>query len=103
MCAFHLSEKAAMTILTAVPTDPTGYGRVLRKTAGSAEVLGIVEQKAEAGADAASPEINSGIYCFKTAALFAQLDKLSTNNANGEFYLTDVAPCWWRRVSGWWR
>jgi bifunctional UDP-N-acetylglucosamine pyrophosphorylase/glucosamine-1-phosphate N-acetyltransferase len=89
--AFHVSEKAAMTILTAVPPDPTGYGRVLRETADGAEVLGIVEQKDLKLEQKSAAEINSGIYCFRTAALFEQLDKLQTNNANGEFYLTDVA------------
>ena len=87
----HLTEKAAMTILTAVPADPTGYGRVLRIRTDSAEVAEIVEQKSLRPDQLASPEINSGIYCFRTSALFAQLDKLSTNNAHGEFYLTDVA------------
>ena len=87
----HLAEHAAMTILTAVPPDPTGYGRVLRAAPGSPEVLAIVEQKSLRPDQLASPEINSGIYCFRTAALFAQLDRLSTDNAHGEFYLTDVA------------
>jgi bifunctional UDP-N-acetylglucosamine pyrophosphorylase / glucosamine-1-phosphate N-acetyltransferase len=91
MIAFHAEQKAAMTILTAVPPDPTGYGRVMRAGAGAAEVVGIVEQKDLKPEQLRSPEINSGIYCFETAALFAQLDKLQTNNANGEFYLTDVA------------
>jgi bifunctional UDP-N-acetylglucosamine pyrophosphorylase/glucosamine-1-phosphate N-acetyltransferase len=89
MCAFHLREKAAMTILTAVPPDPTGYGRVLRS--GEVEVEAIVEQKSLKPEQMDSPEINSGIYCFKTKALFAHLDSLSTNNAHGEYYLTDVA------------
>jgi bifunctional UDP-N-acetylglucosamine pyrophosphorylase/glucosamine-1-phosphate N-acetyltransferase len=88
---FHLAEKAAMTILTAVPADPTGYGRVNRVSAGSAEVSGIVEQKDLKPGDRGSAEINSGIYCFETAALFANLDRLSNQNASGEFYLTDVA------------
>ena len=91
MCEEHLREAAAMTILTAVPTDPTGYGRVLRKAPGSAEVTAIVEQKALRPDQLGAPEINSGIYCFRTSALFADLDSLSTNNAHGEFYLTDVA------------
>ncbi len=91
LCAFHLGEKAAMTILTAVPPDPNGYGRVLRKKAGAAEVLSIVEQKSLTPEQLNSPEINSGIYCFKTAALFAHLDFLTAANAHGEFYLTDVA------------
>jgi bifunctional UDP-N-acetylglucosamine pyrophosphorylase/glucosamine-1-phosphate N-acetyltransferase len=91
LCAFHLGERAAMTILTAVPADPTGYGRVLRASDSSADVTAIVEQKSLTPAQLAAPEINSGIYCFRTSTLFAHLDSLSTNNAHGEFYLTDIA------------
>jgi len=87
----HLSERAAMTILTAVPTDPTGYGRVLRLTPEGAEVTAIIEQKSLTPDQLNAPEINSGIYCFETKALFSRLDALDTNNAHGEFYLTDVA------------
>jgi bifunctional UDP-N-acetylglucosamine pyrophosphorylase/glucosamine-1-phosphate N-acetyltransferase len=91
LCAFHLTEHAAMTILTAVPPDPTGYGRVLRKDTQSVEVRSIVEQKDLKPGDDASPEINSGIYCFQTAVLFSNLDRLSNQNASAEFYLTDIA------------
>jgi bifunctional UDP-N-acetylglucosamine pyrophosphorylase/glucosamine-1-phosphate N-acetyltransferase len=91
LCELHLLERAAMTILTAVPEDPTGYGRVLRRSSGSPEVRAIVEQKALTQEQLNSPEINSGIYCFETKALFAKLDRLSTDNAHGEFYLTDIA------------
>ena len=91
ICETHLRERAAMTILTAVPEDPTGYGRVLRVAEGSAEVSAIVEQKSLRPDQLSAPEINSGIYCFRTASLFAKLDLLSTDNAHGEFYLTDVA------------
>lgn len=91
LCETHLREGAAMTILTAIPENPTGYGRVLRMASGSAEVEAIVEQKALRPEQSASPEINSGIYCFQTKALFAQLGALTTANAHGEFYLTDVA------------
>ena len=87
----HVREHAAMTILTAVPEDPTGYGRVLRRVPGGPEVTAIVEQKALTPEQLGADEINSGIYCFETEALFAKLDQLSTNNAHGEFYLTDVA------------
>jgi bifunctional UDP-N-acetylglucosamine pyrophosphorylase/glucosamine-1-phosphate N-acetyltransferase len=87
---FHLTERAAMTILTAVPSDPTGYGRVLRKGADSTEVRAIVEQKDLKPGDE-SDEINSGIYCFDTAALFSNLERLTNQNASGEFYLTDIA------------
>ena len=91
ICEVHLRERAAMTILTAVPSDPTGYGRVLRATADGAAVTAIVEQKSLRPEQMSAPEINSGIYCFETAKLFGKLDSLSTNNAHGEYYLTDVA------------
>jgi len=91
ICSLHLEEKASMTILTAVPPDPTGYGRVLRRSAAGAEVTAIVEQKALTPEQKDAREINSGIYCFRTEALFGELDSLSTDNAHGEFYLTDVA------------
>jgi bifunctional UDP-N-acetylglucosamine pyrophosphorylase / glucosamine-1-phosphate N-acetyltransferase len=87
----HLAERAAMTILTAVPADPTGYGRVLRVSANAPEVTAIIEQKSLTPDQLTTPEINSGIYCFETRALFAKLDTLDTNNPHGEFYLTDVA------------
>ncbi|MDP9051119.1 MAG: bifunctional UDP-N-acetylglucosamine diphosphorylase/glucosamine-1-phosphate N-acetyltransferase GlmU [Acidobacteriota bacterium] len=91
LCELHLAEHAAMTILTAIPADPFGYGRVLRKSPEKPDVTGIVEQKSLKPDQLSAPEINSGIYCFETEALFAKLDLLSTNNAHGEFYLTDVA------------
>jgi len=91
ICEAHLHERAAMTILTAVPPDPTGYGRILRAAPGRPEVTAIVEQKLLTPEQLATPEINSGIYCFRTAALFEKLDLLNTDNAHGEFYLTDVA------------
>jgi bifunctional UDP-N-acetylglucosamine pyrophosphorylase/glucosamine-1-phosphate N-acetyltransferase len=94
ICDFHLRQHAAMTILTALPADPTGYGRVLRTSEGASEVTAIVEQKSLSPDQLHSPhtkEINSGIYCFETEALFSKLDFLSTNNAHAEFYLTDVA------------
>jgi len=91
ICDAHLRERAAMTILTAVPPDPTGYGRVLRATADGPEVTAIVEQRSLRPEQMGAPEINSGIYCFRTEALFSKLDSLSTDNAHGEFYLTDVA------------
>lgn len=91
LCAAHLEQRAAMTILTAVPPDPTGYGRVLRVADGSPEVAAIVEQKSLRPEQRAAREINSGIYCFRTDALFTHLDSLSTDNPHGEYYLTDVA------------
>jgi bifunctional UDP-N-acetylglucosamine pyrophosphorylase/glucosamine-1-phosphate N-acetyltransferase len=91
LCAFHEREGAAMTILTAVPENAFGYGRVNRVSEGAAEVAGIVEQKDLPKGEAGAKEINSGIYVFKTEALFRELEKLSDQNAGGELYLTDVA------------
>ena len=88
---FHLGEHAAMTILTAEPQDPTGYGRIIRLAPDSSEVTAIVEQKSLKPDQLHTPEINSGIYCFDTAALFSRLDQLSTDNPHGEYYLTDIA------------
>lgn len=90
----HLANQAAMTILTAEPADPTGYGRVFRKYKGDKatdEVDRIVEQKALSGNEGEQREINSGIYSFAAGPLFSHIDKLTTSNPAGEFYLTDMA------------
>ncbi len=88
---FHQTEQAAMTILTAKPENPTGYGRVLRTSAGSAEVEAIVEQNALSPEQQSLSEINSGIYAFKTESLLAHLDELTINDVHAELYLTDMA------------
>jgi bifunctional UDP-N-acetylglucosamine pyrophosphorylase/glucosamine-1-phosphate N-acetyltransferase len=92
---FHLANHAAMTMLTADPADPTGYGRVFRKIVHGKEtdeVDRIVEQKALRGKEVQQREINSGIYAFATRPLYAQIGKLGTDNAHHEYYLTDIAP-----------
>jgi len=86
---FHLAEKAAMTILTAEPADPSGYGRMVR--AGGDRVKAIVEQKALSKSQQKIREINTGIYAFATKPLFANIDRLTTDNPHSEFYLTDMA------------
>ena len=88
---FHFEQRAAMTILTAAPEDPSGYGRVIRKRAGSPEVTAIVEQKALTPEQQKVREINSGIYAFQSAPLFAHISELKTDNAHSEYYLTDMA------------
>ena len=91
MAAFHQAERAAMTILTAEPADPTGYGRIARKSPGAPDVEAIVEQKSLAPGQEKIREINSGIYAFRVAPLLAHLDEIGNANAHGEFYLTDMA------------
>jgi bifunctional UDP-N-acetylglucosamine pyrophosphorylase/glucosamine-1-phosphate N-acetyltransferase len=84
----HRERGNAVTVLSAVVDDPAGYGRVVRDGAG--EVTGIVEQKDTTAEQAAITEINSGVYAFDAAVLDDALDRLSTDNAQGELYLTDV-------------
>ncbi len=88
---FHLQEQAAMTLLSAELENPTGYGRVLRKRAGSAEVQSIVEEKAASASQKRIQEINSGFYVFAVNDLFGNIGQLSTDNAHAEYYLTDMA------------
>lgn len=83
-----LETPSAATILTVTLHDPTGYGRVLRSEEGKFDR--IVEQKDASPDELAVKEINSGIYCFDTRKLFTALEKISNDNAQGEYYLTDV-------------
>ncbi len=85
----HTDENASSTVLTAVLEDPTGYGRVLRDPA-TGRVTGIVEQKDADDAQRAVREINSGVYAFDLEALRDSLGRLTTDNVQGEEYLTDV-------------
>ena len=89
--AFHTAQNAAMTLLSADLAHPTGYGRVLRKSARRPEVKAIVEEKSASPAQKKIREINSGFYAFSVPALFRHIGELSTNNAHGEYYLTDMA------------
>ena len=80
-----------MTLLSADLENPTGYGRVLRESARSAEVLAIVEEKAASAAQKKIREINSGFYVFDVKELYGNIGELSTTNAHHEYYLTDMA------------
>ncbi|MFD6859222.1 bifunctional UDP-N-acetylglucosamine diphosphorylase/glucosamine-1-phosphate N-acetyltransferase GlmU [Rhodococcus sp. NPDC060090] len=81
-------EPAAVTVLTATVTEPTGYGRIVRTTDG--DVASIVEEKDATTTERAITEVNSGVYAFDAARLRTSLGELSTDNAQGELYLTDV-------------
>lgn len=85
---FHGRGGYSMTVLTAQVSDPTGYGRILRDDDG--EVTAIVEQRDATPDQARITEINSGTYVFDIATLRGALDRLTTDNAQGEVYLTDV-------------
>ncbi len=90
LSAEHSQSGAAATVLTTICPDPTGYGRVVRGEDG--RVQQIVEQDDADQQVQQISEINTSIYYFQAAVLFDALPRLSTDNVQGEHYLTDVIP-----------
>lgn len=91
LSAFHSAQHAAMTLLSADLDDPSGYGRVIRKSAKGSDVRAIVEEKAANAPQKRIREINSGFYVFSVPALYGRIGGLTTHNAHHEYYLTDMA------------
>ncbi|EHI70232.1 bifunctional UDP-N-acetylglucosamine diphosphorylase/glucosamine-1-phosphate N-acetyltransferase GlmU [Streptococcus ictaluri] len=85
---FHINHKNVATILTATAENPFGYGRIIRNTHG--EVVKIVEEKDANDFEKQITEINTGTYVFDNKRLFEALKSITTDNAQGEYYLTDV-------------
>ena len=83
-----IENKEYATLLTAIYDDPTGYGRIVRDEGGNIE--GIVEEKDTTEEQKKITEINAGIYCFDIEALLEALEKITPNNKQGEYYITDV-------------
>ena len=88
LLATHRNGNAAATILTAVLADPSGYGRIVRKT--ETQVGAIVEDSQLTPEQRELNEINSSIYCFTLAKLWPALAKVKPNNKHREIYLTDA-------------
>jgi bifunctional UDP-N-acetylglucosamine pyrophosphorylase/glucosamine-1-phosphate N-acetyltransferase len=88
LVATHDATSNAVTVITALLPDPTGYGRILRDDAG--EVLAVVEQRDATVEQRTVREINSGIYAFDATVVADALARLTTDNVQGELYLTDV-------------
>ncbi|WP_035846750.1 bifunctional UDP-N-acetylglucosamine diphosphorylase/glucosamine-1-phosphate N-acetyltransferase GlmU [Kitasatospora azatica] len=89
----HHAQGNGATVLTANVPDPTGYGRILRAAAGSADegsVFGIVEHRDATAEQRAVTEINSGVYAFEGKLLIDALARIGTDNSQGEEYLTDA-------------
>lgn len=84
----HHAYDAAATLLTAIMSDPTGYGRVVRSNRD--EVTKVVEQTDATDAELAIAEVGTSIYCFDRSVLAPSLRRLRPYNAKGEYYLTDV-------------
>jgi len=87
----HVSRGAAATVITARVDDPHGYGRIVRE---DGRIAAIVEEKDATPQQQAIDEINSGIYAFDLAPLFEALSSLSSANAQGEYYLTDLVKAY---------
>ncbi|WP_313757788.1 bifunctional UDP-N-acetylglucosamine diphosphorylase/glucosamine-1-phosphate N-acetyltransferase GlmU [Tissierella sp.] len=85
---YHSENQFKATVLTAILDDPTGYGRIIREDTGN--ILKIVEQKDASEEEKKIKEINSGIYCFDGKLLKYALGKIDNNNAQNEYYVTDV-------------
>ena len=88
LLAFHNASGNGATVLTTVLDDPTGYGRIIRDSEGN--VLRIVEQKDANSSELAVHEVNTSVYVFDAAVLSKAIVDLKSDNAQGEFYLTDA-------------
>lgn len=86
--AAHDASTCAATVLTAKMPDATGYGRIIRDTDGTFQK--IVEEKDADDLEKKIKEVNAGVYCFDVKKLFDALDKVTNDNAQGEYYLPDV-------------
>jgi len=84
---YHSQQESAVTVLTAQMPNPSGYGRIIRS---GEQVLEIVEEKDANDQQRQVTEINTGTYLFDTAFVLSALKGLNKNNAQGEYYLTDV-------------
>jgi len=87
---FHQQQQSLATVLSALLSDPYGYGRIIRQADGGLER--IVEEKDASPEEKEITEINTGMYCFQAGAVFAALARVQRSNAQGEYYLTDVLP-----------
>ena len=84
----HVDAGACVTVLTTAVPDPYGYGRILKTDDGN--IVKIVEQSDATDDEKKISEINTGIYCVNTPFLFSALEKVSNNNKQKEYYLTDI-------------
>ncbi|MFQ5560437.1 MAG: sugar phosphate nucleotidyltransferase [Nitrospinota bacterium] len=85
---FHLETKKTVSFLSAEIPDPTGYGRVVRDSSG--QVSAVIEEKDASPEVKIISEINTGIYCVKAPFLFGALKRITNDNEQQEYYLTDI-------------
>ena len=85
---YHKSNNSDITVMSAIFDNPTNYGRIIRNSDGT--LNSIVEEKDATAEQKAVKEINAGIYCVNWGKIKAAFSELKTNNAQGEYYLTDI-------------
>jgi bifunctional UDP-N-acetylglucosamine pyrophosphorylase/glucosamine-1-phosphate N-acetyltransferase len=88
MLEHHVSRGAAVSVLTTHLENPYGYGRVVKREGG--RIVRIVEEKDADEEEREITEVNSGIYCVEARFLFRAVGRLKNDNAQGEYYLTDI-------------
>jgi UDP-N-acetylglucosamine diphosphorylase/glucosamine-1-phosphate N-acetyltransferase len=86
---YHTSERAVVSVLTTVLKNPAGYGRII-KSEQQGNVLKIVEEKDATSEEKKIQEINTGIYCVESSFLFQAVEEINNENAQKEYYLTDI-------------
>jgi len=91
-----IKDKEYATVLTAIYENPTGYGRIIRDIGGN--VKSIVEEKDATQEQKAVKEVNAGIYCLNWSKIKPAFSQLTSNNAQGEYYLTDIIS--WGKKNG---
>lgn len=84
----HNKNNSDITVMSAIFDNPTNYGRIVRKSDGTID--SIVEEKDASAGQKAIKEINAGIYCINWDKVKTSFSQLKTNNAQGEYYLTDI-------------
>ena len=85
---FHKSQNSDLTVMSTIFEDPTNYGRIIRETDNSLKC--IVEEKDATPEQKAVKEVNTGIYCLNWGKIKSAFGQLKSNNAQGEYYLTDI-------------
>lgn len=93
---YHRENKSDITVMSAIFENPTNYGRIIRDTDNSLKC--IIEEKDATLEQKAIKEVNAGIYCINWAKVKSAFSQLTSNNAQGEYYLTDIIE--WGKKNG---
>lgn len=93
---YHKSQNSDLTVMSTIFENPTNYGRIIREADNSLKC--IVEEKDATPEQKAVKEVNAGIYCLNWAKFKASFSQLQSNNAQGEYYLTDIIS--WGKAQG---